>query len=137
MTTNTGTDVLFVWQPGRKQKSYTYHSLLPDDAHAVLNAREPVGDLGEVILAHGSLFDGEWAVVGRHDVQSVAANEQNKTEGSLLSPKAQVLLHLTSHVNVILERFPHFPRRLIRKLGVLGSRRRGGTVTWAAAWAQS
>lgn len=35
--------------------------------------------------------------------------------------------------HVISECFPHFPIRLIRKLGVLGSRRRGGTVTWAAA----
>lgn len=106
MTSNAGTDVLFVKQPDRKQKSYTYHSLLPDDTHAVLNAREPVGDLGEVVLAHGSLFDSEWAVVGRHDVQSVTASEQNQTEGSFSSQKARFLLRSTSHACVIFLTFP-------------------------------
>lgn len=66
---------------GREQKSYTYHSFLPDDAHAILNAREPVGDLCEIVLAHGSLFDGEWTVVGRHDIQSVTVAEQSEMEG--------------------------------------------------------
>lgn len=45
-----------------------YHSSLPDDAHAVLDAREPVGDLGEVVFAHSFLFDGERTVVGDDDV---------------------------------------------------------------------
>ncbi len=64
----------------QKQRSYTYHSFLPDDAHAILNARKPVGNLCEIILAHGSLFDGERTVVRRHDVQSVAAAEKSETE---------------------------------------------------------
>lgn len=45
--------------------SYTYHSFLPNDTHAILNAWESMRDFGEVILAHGSLFDGERAVVRR------------------------------------------------------------------------
>lgn len=66
-----------------EQKSYTYHSFLPNDAHAILNAREPMRDLREIILAHGFLFDGEWAVVRRHDIQSVTAGETEKKEGHI------------------------------------------------------
>ena len=36
---------------------------LPDDRHPVLNPVDSVGDLGEVIDAHGFLFRGEGAVV--------------------------------------------------------------------------
>lgn len=50
----------------------TYHSFLPDDAHAVLDAGEPVRDLGEIILSHGSLLDGEGTVVRCHNVEGVA-----------------------------------------------------------------
>lgn len=55
----------------QEQKSYTYHSFLPDDAHAILNARNPMRDLCEIILAHGFLFNGERTVVGPHNIQSV------------------------------------------------------------------
>lgn len=37
-----------------------------------------MGDLCEVILTHGSLFDSEWTVVRRHDIQSVTV--ANKSE---------------------------------------------------------
>lgn len=42
-----------------------------------------MGDLCEIILAHGSLFDGEWTVVGRHNIQSVTVAEQSETEGHI------------------------------------------------------
>lgn len=70
--------VLSLMAARQEQKSYTYHSFLPDDAHAILNTRKPVGDLCEIILAHGSLFDGEWTVVGPHNIQSVTAAKQRE-----------------------------------------------------------
>jgi len=63
----------------QEQESNTYHSLLPDDAHAILNARKPVGDLCEIILAHGFLVDGKWAVVRCHHVQSVTVAGQRRS----------------------------------------------------------
>lgn len=42
-----------------------------------------MGDLCEIILAHGSLFDGEWTVVGRHNIQSVTAAKQSETESHI------------------------------------------------------
>lgn len=42
-----------------------------------------MGDLCEIILAHGSLFDGEWTVVRPHNIQSVTAAEQSETEGHI------------------------------------------------------
>lgn len=42
-----------------------------------------MGDLCEIILAHGSLFDGEWTVVGPHNIQSVTAAEQSETKGHI------------------------------------------------------
>lgn len=42
-----------------------------------------MGDLCEVILAHGSLFDGEWTVVGRHNIQGVTVAEESETEGCI------------------------------------------------------
>lgn len=59
-----------------EQKGLTYHSFLPDDAHAILDAGEPVGDLGEIILSHGSLLDGVGTVVRCHNVQGVAATAE-------------------------------------------------------------
>lgn len=41
----------------------TYHSSLPDDAHAVLYAAHAVWDLGEVLLAHSFLLRGERPVI--------------------------------------------------------------------------
>lgn len=52
----------------QEQKSHTYHPFLPDDAHTVLNARKPMRDLCEIILAHGFLFDGEWTMVRPHNI---------------------------------------------------------------------
>lgn len=52
---------------------FAYHSSLPDDTHAVLDARDSVGDLCEVILAHSLLFGGKGTVVRHHYVQSVTA----------------------------------------------------------------
>lgn len=71
-------------------KSHTHHSFLPDDAHAVLNPGVSVGDLGEIILAHGSLFDGEGPVVRRHNIQGVAAAEQSRAERVTPSAAAEV-----------------------------------------------
>ena len=50
-----------------------YHASLPDDVHAVLHPADAVGDLGEVLLAHGFLLGAEGPVVRGHDVQRVAA----------------------------------------------------------------
>lgn len=116
----------------QEQRSYTYHSFLPDDAHTILNPRKPVGDLCKIILAHGPLFDGEWTVVRPQNIQSVTAAQQSEMEGHIYCCSSGRFYSVRFYrVN------PHFPSRLMRKLGVLGSRRRGGTVTWAAAWAQS
>lgn len=57
---------------------FAYHSSLPDDTHAVLDARDSVGDLCEVILAHSLLFGGEGTVVRRHYVQRVTVVGQRE-----------------------------------------------------------
>jgi len=62
------------------QRRPSHHSSLPEDAHAVLDAGQAVGDLGEVVLAHGALLHGERPVVGRHGVQGVAAGRKNRHE---------------------------------------------------------
>lgn len=63
-----------------EKKGLTYHSFLPDDAHAVLDAREPVRDLGEIILSHGSLLDGEGTVVRCDNVERVAVVGEAKEQ---------------------------------------------------------
>lgn len=79
----------------QEQKSSTHHSFLPDDAHAILNAWKPVGDLREVILAHGPLLDGECTVVGPHNVQSVTAAKQERDGRShVLLPAALTSRHI-------------------------------------------
>lgn len=83
ITTKTK-QMFYLWKFSRReQRSYTYHSFLPDDAHAILNTRKPVGDLCEIILPHGSLFDGEWTVVRAHNVQSVTAAKQSEIKGHI------------------------------------------------------
>lgn len=42
-----------------------------------------MGDLCEIILAHGSLFDGEWTVVGCHNIQGVTVAEESETAGHI------------------------------------------------------
>lgn len=51
-------------QLGRNQVGYfcTYHALLPDYGHPLLDAIRPLGDEGEVVLPHGLLGGGERAV---------------------------------------------------------------------------
>lgn len=61
-----------------EQRGLTYHSFLPYDTHAVLDAGEPVGDLCEIILSHGSLLDGERTVVRRHNIERVAAGAEQR-----------------------------------------------------------
>lgn len=85
-------DIRFCSFYSRRQKDYTYHSFLPDDAHAVLNTRQPVWDLCEVILAHGLLLDGERTVVRRHHVQSIAARERDKGSHWILQKSEQTLM---------------------------------------------
>ena len=60
-----------------------------------------MGDLCEVVLAHGSLFDGERTVIGRHDVQSVTANG---ARGGVLIH--DIMLHLMCDFMVFLLTFP-------------------------------
>lgn len=69
-----------------------------------------MGDLGEVILSHGSLLDGEGTVVRRHNVQGVAAAaEQRATAEEGL--EAATLYNVKMKQEVPL---PHLPSRLIR-----------------------
>lgn len=47
----------------------TYHTLLPDHGHALLDAVGALGDEGEVVLAHSLLRSGEGAVGTACDLQ--------------------------------------------------------------------
>lgn len=40
-------------------------------------------DLCEIVLAHGSLFDGERTVLRCNNIQSVAAGEHREMEGHI------------------------------------------------------
>lgn len=51
-----------------------------------------MGDLCEVILAHGLLFDGERTVVGGHHIQSIAAGKRHKAWRSSPQESEETLL---------------------------------------------
>lgn len=135
----------------------TYNSPLPDDTHPVLDTSHSMRDLCEVLLAQSSLLGAEWAVLRRHNTQSVTRNRmsmfsivrylrcQNNSKLSVITE-----LNYYKNMSVIPSRgmfykystfifglSTYLPSRPMRYPGVLGSMRRGGTMTWAAAWAQS
>lgn len=133
---------------------HTYHSPLPDDTHPVLDTGHSMRDLCEVLLAQSSLLGAEWTVLRRHNTQSVTRNRMSMF--SILrylkwqyNSKLSVIIELNYHKkNMSVMSFrgmfykystfifglsTYLPSRPMRYPGVLGSMRRGGTMTWAAA----
>lgn len=59
----------------------TYHTLLPDHGHALLDAVGALRDEGEVVLAHGLLCSGEGAVGTAGDLQVPAGERTGQGSG--------------------------------------------------------
>lgn len=140
----------------------TYHTLLPDYGHPLLDAVGALGDEGEVVLAHGLLRGGEGAVGAASDLQVPAGERtgQGSARGTLTAPPGwqsplagqtvgapvarglraprAIEWHGSSPGRRVSPGVPgtHLASRVLRWSGVLGSGLTGGDVTKAAALAQ-